>query len=154
MPETTTTTTTTTTAPNSESFFQHIMDFFKNVETDAETAIGGLENTFEADVWPFVKSFLTTLASQEGQVALKAAIAAAPLLVSGGFAAAAASVGAAVVASAGANAAADAAVTLGQVQAALQVVKVANGTVTTGDAPTVAAIQAATTTATTTAPAA
>ena len=151
MTDTTTVTTTTTTPavePTPESFFQHIIDFFKHEVTDLETALVGLENSFEADVWPFVKSFLITLASQEGQVALKAAVAAAPLLLTGGFAAAAISVGEAVVSTAGVNAAADAAITLGQVQAALQVVKVANGTVTAGDAATVAAIQAATVTAT------
>lgn len=141
---------TNTISTTSESFFQHVKDFFVDTEQEVVTGIQGLESTFEADVWPYVKTFLETLSTQVGQAALKAAVASVPTLVSGGFGAAAAAIGAAVVSTAAVDAPADAKVTLQQVQAALQVVKVANGTVTAGDAPTVAAIEAATPIATTT----
>ena len=39
---------------------------------------------FDADVWPNVKTFIETLASQVGQAALKSAVASLPLLASGG----------------------------------------------------------------------
>jgi hypothetical protein len=133
----------TQSAPTSETFFQHVKDFFVGAETDAVDVIDGLASKFDADVWPSVKTFIETLASQVGQTALKSAIASAPLLVSGGFGAAAASVGAAVVATATLDAPIDAEAALQATQAALQVVKVANATVTAGDAPTVAAIAAA-----------
>lgn len=129
---------------NKESLLQHIESFFEGAETDAVNAIDGLESTFSADVWPSVKTFIETLASQVGQAALKSAITAVPELLAGGFGAAAATVGAAVVATATADAPVDAQEALQATQAALQVVKVANSTVTAGDAPTVAAIAAAT----------
>lgn len=126
-----------------ETFIEKVEGFFAPAVTTIEDDLAGLEAKFDADVWPSVKTFITTLASQVGQAALKAAIASAPLLLSGGFGAAAATVGAAVVATATVDAPIDAHAALQATQAALQVVKVANATVTAGDAPTVAAIAAA-----------
>lgn len=133
----------TTVTVNKESFFQHIEDFFAPAVTTVEDDLVTLEGKFEADVWPSVKNFILTLSSQVGQAALKAAIASAPLLLSGGFSAAAATVGAAVVATATVDAPIDAQQALQATQAALQVVKVSGSVVTAGDAPTVAAIAAA-----------
>ena len=126
-------------ASDSETFFQHVKDFFVGVETKAESLL----SKFDETELPIIENFLETLGSQVGKAALSAAIAAAPLLATGGFGAAAASVGAAVVATATADAPIDAQAALQATQAALQVVKVANATVTAGDAPTVAAIAAA-----------
>jgi len=137
----------TTNIATSETFYQHVKDFFVGAETDAVDVIDGLASKFDADVWPSVKKFIETLASQVGQAALKSAIASAPLLLSGGFGAAAATVGAAIVATTTMDAPIDAQQALQATQAALQVVKVANATVTAGDAPTVAAIAAAATSA-------
>jgi hypothetical protein len=134
---------TTTTTATSETFFQHVKDFFVGDETDAVDVIDGLASKFDADVWPSVKTFIETLASQVGQAALKASIVALPTLAAGGFGAAAATVGAAVVATATIDAPIDAQQALQATQAAIQVVKVANSTVTAGDAPTVVAIAAA-----------
>jgi len=136
--------TTSTAVATPESFLQHIENFFTGAETEVVTGIDSLESLFTADVWPSVKTFIETLASQVGQAALKSAIASVPLLATGGFGAAAASVGAAVVATATVDAPIDAQAALQATQAALQVVKVSTSTVTAGDAPTVAAIAAAT----------
>ncbi len=131
----------TNTSP--ETFLEKVEGFFTGAEKEVVTGIDGLESMFDADVWPQVKAFIETLASQVGQAALKSAVAAVPLLVSGGFGAAAASIGAAVVATATVDVPIDANEALQATQAALQVVKVASSTVTAGDAPTVAAIAAA-----------
>jgi hypothetical protein len=139
-----TTNTGATITVNKESLLQHIENFFYPAVTTVEDDLVALETKFDADVWPEVKTFILTLSSQVGQAALKSAIAAAPLLLSGGFGAAAETVGAAVVATATVDAPIDATTALQATQAALQVVKVANSTVTAGDAPTVAAIAAAT----------
>jgi len=126
-----------------DTILTDIEDLGETVGDDVLYAIEGVASKFDADVWPYVKKFLLTLASQTGQVALKAAIAAAPLLATGGFAAAGAAVGTAVVASPAVNSVVDAQTVLSQAQAALQVVKVANVVQTPGDATTVTAIQAA-----------
>jgi hypothetical protein len=132
-------------ATSNEPFLQRIEEFFCGAGEKTVDAVEVLAGHFEVETWPYVKHFLGTLMSQVGQAALKAAIAAAPLLASGGFGVAAAEVGASVVATVVHDAPLDAQETLQSVQAALQVVKVANSTVTAGDASTVVAIQAATT---------
>lgn len=125
--------------PVPETFIEKIEGFFAPAVNEAETLLA----KFDEIELPIIKNFLVTLGSQVGKAALQAAIGAAPLLISGGFGAAAAVVGAAVVATATVDAPIDAQVALQATQAALQVVKVSNATVTAGDAPTVAAIAAA-----------
>ena len=63
---------------------------------------------FDEDVLPYVKAFIVSLFQQETKDAMKAAVAALPLALSGNPEAAAAAVGAAVAGSLAANAAADA----------------------------------------------
>lgn len=84
------------------------MSFFSNLGQEIQSDIAKVETLFEADVWPYVKEFLAALLSQEGKVALKAAVAALPQITSGQETAAASAVAAAVASSLAANAAADA----------------------------------------------
>jgi hypothetical protein len=125
------------------SIFQEGVEYIERVLGGAEKEAAALLAKFDETELPIIKTFLETLGSQVGKAAIKAAIGAAPLMASGGFAAAAAVVGAAVVATATADAPVDAQVALQATQAALQVVKVANTIITSGDASTVAAITAA-----------
>lgn len=125
------------------SIFQEGIEYIERIAGGAEKEAVVLLSKFNEVELPIIKTFLMTLGSQVGKAALQAAIGAAPLLVSGGFGAAAAVVGAAVVSTATLDAPIDAQAALQATQAALQVVKVANATVTVGDAPTVAAIAAA-----------
>lgn len=147
MPDDTSTTDTNTAAAapvkSTETIWQEIGDFFKDIPQETHDAVDALASEFEEDVWPYVKHFIGTLLTQAGQAALKVAPAAIALLATGNFGAAAVSVGTAVAAEVVKDAPQDANDTLQAVQAALQVVKVATGTVTPGDAPAVAAIQAA-----------
>ena len=142
--------TTTTVTVNKESLLQHIEDFFEPAVETIESEASALETRavaaikkFDSAELPIIVNFIETLGTQVGKAAFTAAISAAPLLATGGWAAAAATVGTAVVATATADLPVDTQVALQATQAALQVVKVANSTVTAGDAPTVAVIDAA-----------
>jgi hypothetical protein len=126
------------------------MGIIQSVETDAGLAIKWVENEavvfegfFTTDVVPYLKQFLSILSSQIGQAALKAAPAALALIATGGFGAAAASVGATVVGTVAADAVPDAQTVLQAAQAALQVAKVGTNTVTPADTTAVATIQTA-----------
>lgn len=98
----------------------------------------------DAAALPALATFVKTLTGQVAQAVMKAGPSALALLASGGWVAAASTEGAAALAAVTGNAPADATAALQQVQAALQVVKVASNTVTDADAPTVAALAAAT----------
>jgi hypothetical protein len=93
-----------------------------------------IKHFFSADVEPALKTFLEQFATGEGTIILNAAIAAAPELITGNFAAVSAEVLATVVAQSKTLAAQDAKITLQQVQSALQVAKVAQSIQTPADA--------------------
>lgn len=113
------------------------------VEAPFEHAWATIKHVFVADVQPEIKSFLLLFATQEGKLILTTAIAVAPGLVTGNFAVVAAGVAATVISQSKVIAKQDFGITLQQVQSALQVAKAAANIQTPGDAPTIAAIQAA-----------
>lgn len=139
---------TTNTAPaltGLEAVWADIEAMEAKLEDSVVAKVNALESEWDSTVWPYVKKNLLTLLTDVGKAALGAAVTAIPTMISGGWAAAAALVGSAVASTAVKDINADAPGTMQTVQAALQVVKSASNTVTDGDAPTVAAIQVAST---------
>jgi hypothetical protein len=98
-----------------------------------------IKGFFIADVEPTLKAFLTQFDSEEGRMILSEAIAVAPALISGNFGTVAAQVLKDVISKSEAIAAQDVAVTLNQVQSALQIAKVAAAITTPGDQVLIAA---------------
>lgn len=81
---------------------------FETLEADVQTAINNFEQFWDSKVWPYIKAGLSLLASQEGKVAVDAAVAEVPEIVTGNEAAAGLAVLGAVTATLAANATSDA----------------------------------------------
>lgn len=112
------------------------MSFLATLKTD----VSELVSKFDTDVLPYVDSLLGMLASQEGAVIMKQAIADIGLVATGNFAGAVASVGAAALATAPGLIEQDMHTVLLNVQTALQVVKATQGVQAPSDAETVTAM--------------
>jgi hypothetical protein len=110
------------------------MSIFTSIEQDFEAIWDGIKGAFNADVEPVLKSFFQQFASDDGKLILTDGIAAAAGLASG---ASFASIGAAMftdlLAKSETIAAQDAGKVLLTVQSALQIGKVAAGTLTASD---------------------
>jgi hypothetical protein len=115
------------------------MSIFSSIEQDFETIWDGIKGAFSADVEPVLKGFFQQFASDDGKLILTDGIAAAGALATGAsFATVGATLFTDLLAKSQTLAAQDAGKVLLSVQSALQIGKVANGTLTVSDQAVVA----------------
>jgi hypothetical protein len=121
------------------SIFTTVRD---GVEYPFELAWDHIKPVFVEDIEPALKAFLKLFASDEGKLILTTALAAAPALATGNFGAVTASIISTVITGSEKIAAQDAAITLQQVQSALQIAKVSQGIATPKDQDIIANVAA------------